>query len=173
LASAGWGEFEINAHARLKNGTMQHLRHWLTLEEPDGGQAPPKAAPNSPRRVFISYAAADAAWGNAIRRELTERGFEAITADDVLEVGSSWQASMPSAIDEADLVVGIFSDAASRWVDKEVSEAAASNIEVVPIAVGGEAHVPDCLKQTAIVSVSQPSDVSLAVDSLVERSRQL
>jgi prokaryotic YEATS domain/TIR domain len=173
IASAGWGEFEINAHARMKDGTVQHLKHWLTLEEPDGGQAPAKEAPHSPRKVFVSYAAADAAWGNAIRRELSERGFQAMTADDVLEVGSSWQASMPSAIDDADLVVGIFSDAMSPWVAKEVSEAAANNVDVVPIAVGGEAYVPDWLRQTEIINVSQPSDIELAVDSLVERSQEI
>jgi hypothetical protein len=54
-----------------------------------------------------------------------------------------------------------------------VSEAVANHVRVVPTAVGSEAHVPDWLRQTKIVNISQPSDVELAVDSLVERSEEL
>lgn len=173
LASAGWGEFEINAHAKLKDGSLQHLKHWLALDEAGGRQPPAKAMPKSRLKVFVSYAAADAALGNGIRNELAHRGFDALTADDVLEVGSSWQASMAAAIDEADVVVGIFSDATSRSVTREVHEATARNIEVLPILVGDEVRIPDWLRQTAVVHISQPSDIKFAVDSIVEKSKEL
>jgi hypothetical protein len=95
------------ARMRGRVGDVRELTTSLTsrcpcdrLDKGGGGRhAPARDALDSPRTVFVSYAAAAAALGNAIRQELSERGFDAMTADDVLEVSSSWQASMLSAID--------------------------------------------------------------------------
>lgn len=168
LDSAGWGEFQINAHAFRKDGSAEHLTHALRLEPPDQGPASSTDAPEPGQTVFISYAAADAGLGNALQHELAERGVHAITADDMVEPGASWTSSIASAMDAADLVVGIFSDATSPWVTREVSEAMAKNVHVVPIAVGGLTHVPDWLEPTEIVNLSGPGDLQAAVDSLAK-----
>jgi transcription initiation factor IIF auxiliary subunit len=36
LETAGWGVFQIKATARLSNGSLERLTHYLELEYPDG-----------------------------------------------------------------------------------------------------------------------------------------
>ena len=44
LDGKGWGEFEINAHVKAKDGRQQHLTHWLRLAESGGRPAQPASA---------------------------------------------------------------------------------------------------------------------------------
>jgi prokaryotic YEATS domain/TIR domain len=156
-------EFEINAHVLKKDGTKTHLKHWLELPTPDGERAPAKET----KKVFVSYAAADAEWANAIRSELAARGFQTMVIDDMLDIGKPWQASIAEAIDEADLVVGVFSDATSPSVLREVAQAQKMNVEVVPIAVGSDANMPKSLESNKMVSINEKADLPTAIDSFV------
>jgi hypothetical protein len=172
LEDSAWGEFEINAHALMKDGNSEHLKHWLHLETPEGERAPEKDARDSPQRVFVSYAAADADWGDAIQRAFAQRGYEATTTDDAIEAGTSWRAAMTSAIDAADLVVAVFSDTPSAWVEREVSEAISKSTEVVPmvvgpVVVGHAAQMPKWISPRQIVYVARPEELPSAIDSLV------
>ncbi len=163
----GSGEFEINAHVLKKDGTKRHLKHWLELPGPEGQRAPVKET----KKVLVSYAAADAEWGNAIRFELAAKGFQAMVIDDMLVTGKPWQASIAEAIDEADFVVGVFSDATSPSVLRELVQAQKKNVRVVPIAIGSDANVPKSLETSRIVSINDKADLASALDSVVGNSR--
>jgi hypothetical protein len=168
LRSSGWGEFEINAQLFMKNGDVVHLRHWLTLTGPEG-QAPSKQPPRP--TVLVSHAAADAGWAQAITDTLSRFGFDALMTDDTFELGQPWQASIGTALDNSQLMIGVFSENPSPWVEREVSEALARQVEVVPFAVGREPVVPDWLRDRSVVDVTSPSKLEPAINMLAERRR--
>jgi delta 1-pyrroline-5-carboxylate dehydrogenase len=160
----GSGEFEINAHVLKKDGTKTHLTHWLELPGPNGERAPVKET----KKVLVSYAAADAEWAHAIRFELAAKGFQAMVIDDMLDTGKPWQASIAEAIDEADFVVGVLSDATSPSVLREVVQAQEKNVRVVPIVIGSDANMPKSLESNMMLSINEKADLPSAIESLVD-----
>jgi hypothetical protein len=167
LDASGWGEFEINARVRLRDGTEQHLRHWLSLAYPqDQSEAPPKP---SPQKVMVSSAAADADWSAAIQRALTAEGYEVVGSDDLVEPGKPWEASVESAIDKADLVVGVFSNDTSPWVERELQQAQSADLPIVPIAVGQSPQVPSWLQDHEALTVAEPVELDSAIQALTAR----
>jgi TIR domain/YEATS family len=170
IEASGWGEFEINAHAFMKDGAKHHLRHRLHLEYPREEQAEAEQQePDQRPTVFLARAAADAAWGDAIEEALAERGFEVRATDDALEAGKPWQASIPTAIGEADLVVGVFSDAPSAWVEREIREAISAEVPVVPMMVGQYPQKPKWLGGRQALRVDEPGKLGPAMDLLAKR----
>jgi hypothetical protein len=166
LEAIGWGEFEINARARLSDGTEQHHRHWLKLESPqEGGYAEPKPAPQT---VMVSAAAADAEWSTAIQRALAAEGYEVMATDDLVEPGKPWAATIESAIDKADIVLGVFSDATSPWVERELQHARSADLPIVPIAVGQSPQVPSWLQETQALTVAEQTEVGPAIKELTK-----
>jgi hypothetical protein len=161
LEEYGNGEFQIRARLELKSGRTKTLRHWLKLERTQGGRAPKKE-----KNVFVSYAAADAALGEAIQKALEEHGVEQWTLDDVVEDGKPWEASLLSAFEDADVFLALFSDAPSRAVEREAKQAAAYNVDVVPIVVG-DAQLPESLDRLKAVPLQGLADVGQVVASLV------
>lgn len=161
LEEWGSGEFEIRARVHFKTGRLRTLKHWLELDRTRGARAPAKT-------VFVSYAAADADLGEAIRGALAEHGVRPLTLDEVVEAGKPWEASLTSAIDAADLVVAVFTDAPSQWVEREVKEATASHVDVVPMVVG-DSRLPGDLGRLNTMNLRSADDVGKAVDALVSK----
>jgi TIR domain/YEATS family len=161
LEESGGAEFELRARVDLKTGRSKMLKQWLELERTHGERAPKKE-----KTVFVSYAAADAALGEAIQQALREHGVEQATLDDVVEAGKPWEASLLSAIEGADLVLALFSDAPSQWVEREARAAAAHDVDVVPIVVG-DTQLPEAFSRLNAVSLGGVADVGPLVDSLV------
>jgi hypothetical protein len=81
---------------------------------------------------------------------------DVMSIDTGSDLGSSSPARIRSAIDEVDLVVGIFSDATSGSVTRELSMARDESVDVLAIVVGERAKVPVWLAQTSFRQVGQP-----------------
>jgi hypothetical protein len=167
IENTGSGEFEINAHLVGKDGSVTHLQHWLALGDAEAPSATYEEA-IAPTNALVSYAAADAQWGQAIQDQLARIGFDAVATDDTLELGRPWKGSIASAVDQAGLVVGIFSDTRSPWVERELSEALEHNVEVVPIAIGRDAVIPDWLRDQTVIDIRGADDLEQALDPLAK-----
>jgi len=163
LDNSGWGEFEISALVRVKSGSQQHLKHRLRLA---GTEDAPEAAPDENASVFISAGISDGMWEDAVRQALTSHGVNVYTASD-LPPSVPVEAAISSILDQASVIVGIFSARPAPWAEHEVKQALQKDVPVIPLTVGPDAKVPPALRGRQAVHLQKLGDVDSAVDRIV------
>ena len=151
LDSSGWGVFQLNARARLTDGSVVHLTHMLELFYPEGTDDTPEEAPmrgatrpERRRSVFLSSGIADNAFASELRSSLIAHGLD-VRSDYDLEPGVPWDIEIERTIGNADAVVALSSDIPCKWVDREVGAATQLGVKVIPVAIGRDAVVPSSL----------------------------
>ncbi|HXB17107.1 MAG TPA: pYEATS domain-containing protein [Solirubrobacteraceae bacterium] len=170
LEETGSAGFEINARAVRRDTGIEELHHALRLDGGGPSQSPDTAS--SQPVALVSFGSADAELGQEVQDLLGKLGFETVATDDTLELGLPWEGSIASAVADAGIVLGVFSDASSPWVERELSAALAGDAEVVPIAIGPDAVVPDWLKKdTHVIDVENSGELANALDSVAKAFR--
>ena len=134
LRSAGWGEFLIAADATMKPGAEPatvHLERWLELDgvkQSTGGKKP---------SVFLSFSVADGEVIDKLRNALNSAGIEVKTAEESVEAAGDVFPQIDRQMQEADAVVALVSEPASRWVEQEALTAHKNGRYVIPVVLGG------------------------------------
>jgi hypothetical protein len=179
LDSSGWGVFQLNARARLTDGSVVHLTHMLELFYPEGTDDTPEEAPveagsgpdraTRPERrpsVFLSSGSADNAFASELRSSLVAHGLD-VRSDYDVEPGVPLDMEIERTIGNADAVVALSSDIPSMWVDREVSAATQLGVKVIPVAIGQDAAVPSSLASHELIQIESGERVGEATDSIL------
>jgi hypothetical protein len=185
LDSSGWGVFQLNARARLTDGSVVHLTHMLELSYPDGTDDTPEGAPmpgfesveagGGPDRatrpdrrpsVFLSSGSADNAFASELQSSLVAHGLD-VRSDYDAKPGVPLDIEIERTIGNADAVVSLSSDIPSMWVDREVSAATQLGVKVIPVAIGQDAAVPSSLASHELIQIESGKRVGEATDSIL------
>ncbi|HEY0993740.1 MAG TPA: pYEATS domain-containing protein [Kofleriaceae bacterium] len=129
ISTAGWGEFTIHAEARLRDGSVQKLRHQLELHMPKKA-APPPDTPH----IFLSYSAIDGRLAAQVSRELESHGVKVINSGSAAP--GSPDDTIRAALENSHAIVALQSDTYSNAVRAELSKAHDLNKPVVHVQVG-------------------------------------
>ena len=186
LDCSGWGVFELNARARLTDGSVVHLTHMLELFYPEGTDDTPEEAPmhsasasveagggpdratrpDRRRSVFLSSGSADNAVASELRNSLIAHGLD-VRSDYDIESRVPWALEIERTIGNADAVVALSSDIPSSWVDREVGAATQLGVKVIPVAVGPDAVVPSSLASHQQIQIESGDRVGEATESIL------
>ncbi len=163
LNQNGWGEFEINANVKAKDGRQQHLTHQLRLAE--SGGLPPQPAPTRPRidgetkggvkssDIFVSYRRKDS-------RHFTLRLCDRLSDDfgagqvfvdtDAIGPGAGFPQAITDAVASCKVLLAIIGpdwltatddlgrrriEDANDYVRREIGDALNRNVPIIPILV--------------------------------------
>lgn len=90
--------------------------------------------------VFLSYSRKDAEIMRQLREQLSRRGLDVWTDEDLVPGTPLWRNAIESALNEAGCVVAIMSPQfkQSEWAEREMSYAAARNLLIIPVLVRGD-----------------------------------
>jgi hypothetical protein len=123
------------------------------------------------RRVFVSYAHADAERADAVRRALEASGMT--VADTAVSPGEDFRQTLADSIRTSDIVVVLLSEAASQsrwalWEQRTASspELDARGVAVIPARLDAVA-VPDRLAGQQMIDLS--TDFGLGLRRLVDQ----
>jgi hypothetical protein len=179
LSSGGWGEFEIKADVRLKDGSTESTRHWLGLRYPteakdenrarDGGAAPRKPSRRQPV-VFLTGAAADGGITDSIRRELTAHRIKVCTASD-LDADLPLGRALDALVKQADASIVVISNARSPWLEREMEMLNRHEVTVFPVVIGPETALPQMLEGRQVLRLDDAGDAAALARRLVGEIR--
>jgi len=162
LDQNGWGEFEIKANVKAKDGRQQHLTHRLRLAE--SGGLPPKPAPTRPpidretkgpvesSDIFVSYRRKDSRYftGWLCARLIDNFGADRVFIDaDAIGPGAGFPQAIIGAVASCKVLLAIIGpewltatdeqgrriENANDFVRLEIEEALARNVLIIPILV--------------------------------------
>ena len=172
LRSAGWGEFAIVADARFKDGHTVRLERWLKL----GDEAKPRGisfAPTATRQptVFVSHSVADNTLVNALREALARQGVQ-VSSERNIGSGCDWEQELRELLKGADIVLPVFSDPPSDFVEAQAKLALAVGRPVLPIVVSN-ALLPSSLGNRPHFELREPRNVAGLADKIVARVKDL
>jgi formylglycine-generating enzyme required for sulfatase activity len=93
--------------------------------------------PAAEHDVFISYSNADAAWAQAVVRELEDAGLRCWIAPRDIVAGDTWSGAIVSAIQGCRVMVLVFSQHSnnSMEVTRELVQAAGRGVHILPLRV--------------------------------------
>ena len=161
MKASGWGEFEIQARARTRDGEWHPMRHWLTLRTPDAQRAPTRGLrsiepdpiestrPPAPiPSVYITGRDSDRDLIETAKAKLADRGFTVSTTDDFRQ-GVPYDIEFEATIARADAVVAILSGRPSLSLERELDAAAARGVPVIPIKIGDQPEMLERLVERA------------------------
>lgn len=123
-------------------------------------------------RVFLSYAASDAAQALRIRSVLLKQPDIEIFTTDTLSAGENWIPKLRRALLESDLFIVLLSPNAveSKWVLYELGAAWGLNKPIIPVVTQLEmsGKVPLVLRDVPLLSIEDLEN-SAAVNQILER----
>ncbi len=123
-------------------------------------------------RVFLSYAASDAAQALRIRSVLLKQPDIKIFTTDTLSAGENWIPKLRRALLESDLFIVLLSPNAveSKWVLYELGAAWGLNKPIIPVVTQLEmsGKVPLVLRDVPLLSIEDLENSS-AVNQILER----
>lgn len=175
LGSAGWGEFAIRADAQMKDGRRVPLERWLELERAETRTAPGRSGPS----VFVSHSVADTPTVLAFCEALQQQGIDVWTAEKAVEAGDSTfprfeagattlAVTISRRLEDADVVVAIFSDPPSRFVEQEALTALEHGRYVIPVVIE-RAQLPGRLASIARLELSDRAHIGVLADQVAAR----
>jgi hypothetical protein len=146
LSTSGWGEFEIHATLKMKNGRSNSLRHWLKLVDPaEPSRAAPvkgKMAPQDSERqrpaVFLSYGLNNASLAAHLANGL-KSDYEVVRDIDIPE-GADRRPWNREQIGKSDAVIVLGADESGVSRSPEVKIAQSKGVPVIPVTVGGRSN---------------------------------
>ena len=141
LSSTGWGEFAISADAKMKDGRTIRLERWLALGPTSRDE--PNVAKRRPS-VFLSHSVADSEIVDALSNALTKQGVDVRTAGQSVEAGGDFASQIDKQLQEADAVVALVSEPASRWVEQEALRAHGERALRLPVVVVAHTCTANC-----------------------------
>jgi pYEATS domain-containing protein involved in immunity/TIR domain-containing protein len=148
LRSSGWGEFNINAEIKPKNGRAFTKRHWLSLEYPAASPSDASVAVREKShtpKVFVSAGVSDLRLSNSLAEALRQNGITVFKGDEVSS-DLPWDVAILEMIKAADLMVVLLSGRPTSWIIREIYAAMKRNLTIVPVLIGPDPMVPDELK---------------------------
>jgi hypothetical protein len=125
-------------------------------------------------KVFLSYAADDQAWADALAKHLEEAGFEVWNPSAELFPGDNWPLAIGRALEEAEAMVVLVSPAmaASRWVQNEVQFALGARRfkdRVIPVIIRPTPDIPWILRRFLTVQ-GDPAEASRQIMQILAAS---
>jgi len=132
MKSSGWGEFMIKILVYVKSGKTYSFSHWLTLGDAYNNLEQTSSEAKKPKRVFLSYANADARLAKELEHRLTEIGVE-VNSPSVTKPGSKIKDSIEDAIRASDAVIAIEPQYKDHWLNVELDIAKQASVKIVPI----------------------------------------
>ena len=160
LDQNGWGEFEINAYVKAKDGP-QHLVHWLRLAESGGPPAQPAPTRGRTGRggkggvkssdIFVSYRRKDSSHftGRLCDRLIGKFGEGQVFFDtDAIEPGAGFPQAITDAVASCKVLLAIIGpdwltatdelgrrriEDANNYVRREIEDALDRNVPIIPI----------------------------------------
>lgn len=125
-------------------------------------------------RVFLSHAAADREFARRLREDLSAANIQVWDDEEILDPGDSIQAELAAAINSADAVLILISQAASRspWMTRELAHALTTKVEnpqlrIVPVLIEKGAELPFVLRDLVYVDLSSPQAYKQNLPSLL------
>ena len=170
LSTSGWGEFEINATLKMKNGRSKPLRHWLRLGH-DGETA--KAAPAESKSqeftgrrpsVFLSYSLNNASLAAHLASELAKNEYTVVRDVDI-PVGVDMRLWNREQIVNSDAVIVLGADESGTIRSPDVRIAQSKGVRVIPVTFGSRSTkkaVSPALGKTQPLHVSTDSPIKAA-----------
>ncbi|MEH2495850.1 hypothetical protein V1294_002329 [Bradyrhizobium sp. AZCC 1678] len=177
LKSSGWGEFEIQAEVRLKNGEKVTLRHWLRFKqkaprkgrssagEVEGGSSAAVAVGSRQPKVFLSYTSSDARLAGALVEELKRKHNIDVFVDVDIPIGQNLRDWASEKIRLSDAAVFLlpkeeFAPLSHSFTGYELGLAQQTGTPIIPI-LRSETDVPDQFRETKAIRISgsQPSEL--------------
>jgi hypothetical protein len=174
LKSSGWGEFEIQAEVRLKNGEKVTLRHWLRFKqsaprrgrssagEVEAALSEAVATESRQPKVFLSYTSSDARLAGALVEELKRKHNVDVFVDVDIPVGQNLRDWLTEKISLSDAAVFLLpKEDASRghsFTGYELGLAQQTGTPIIPI-LRSETDVPDMFRETKAIRISGPSEL--------------
>ena len=115
-------------------------------------------------KVVISYATKNFAWVERVRAVIATEDIDVFIAEYDAPTGADLLVSIESAIDDADLVVVLWSREAreSNWVRDEVSIAKGKNKMIIPVVLDDDRNLPQFVKDLKYIDVTKNPDKALA-----------
>ncbi len=167
IKSFGWGEFQIFANVRFKDGRTETLEHWLRLRT-ESRQAPTRDGTTKPSRVFLSYTAGDSKRAEAAKASLLQEGIEVKTAADSIGLGLPWRYALQEAINGVDAVVVIAPEHDSKAIDVDVETAKDLNRAVVEVNFYGRDSALGDFGSSTIqrIKIKEDSEIGLALSNM-------
>lgn len=126
-------------------------------------------------KVFLSHAAEDRRFARDLRGSLNELGLEVWDPTIELPHGSNWLLETGRALQRADVLVFLFSDAAARseWARREVEYAIGQpkfEGKVVSVRLSLAAELPWILERLSVVDATD-GDARMAAKKVVSALR--
>lgn len=120
--------------------------------------------------IFISHSAEDKDIAREFSRHLEEAGVNTWLDEEQLVPGDSIAGEISRAIDAADAVLFLLSDASTqnRWLLSEIAAALAHGKKVIPVVLDPKAKVPLLLRDRRYLDFYQQPDVGIAVKKVLQ-----
>lgn len=144
------------------------------------GQPKHKLAGTEPNmtQAFISYARADEDAAKRLANELTQRGIQVRSMDNLVSPGESWVPELQNAIAKSDLFLVLVSPQSehSPWIATEtafaVSQAQKGRPRVVPVLLSRKAKPPLLAQHVQGIELFDEQRWQRQLDDLVESLRR-
>lgn len=108
-------------------------------------------------RIFLSYDAADRAYGHKLRSLLSQRPHVRIFTTDMLSAGEDWQSKLKDELSKCDIFLVLLSpnSVSSKWVLHELGAAWAMEKPIISIVTHPEifSKIPVPLSQIQFVEI--------------------
>lgn len=120
--------------------------------------------------IFISHSGEDNDIAREFSRQLEEAGVSIWLDEKQLVPGDSIAGEISRAIDVADAVLILLSDAStkSRWLLSEIAVALAHGKKVIPVVLDPKAEVPLLLRDRKHLDYYRQPDVGIAVKKILQ-----
>ncbi|WP_161494846.1 pYEATS domain-containing protein [Bradyrhizobium canariense] len=170
LSTSGWGEFEIKATLKMKNGRSKSLRHWLRLgdqgETTKGAPIKSKSQDTPGRRsaIFLSYSLNNASLAAHLASELAKTEYAVVRDVDIPE-GVDMRLWNREQIVNSDAVVVLGADESGTIRSHDVKIAQSKGVPVIPVTFGSRSSkraVSPTLGKTKPLHVSTDSPIKAA-----------
>jgi hypothetical protein len=122
-------------------------------------------------RLFLSYAAKDAALARTLRTRLNRDGFDVLDPQETSAASENWPLALGRALESADLMVILLSPDAlrSEWLGAELDYALGNERfkgRLVPVLVRPTQELPWILNRLTVIDVTR-DDPGRAVTKII------
>lgn len=172
LRGSSWGEFNIYLKIHLKDGQVVERQHWLSLDPQAAtrrGPARGLEASQKPR-LYLSTAASDALFADALQEALEEQGIETVVSHD-LGAGQQLDSLLASGREHFDAGLFIASEVRNPWLGREIVALQSNKIPLIAVQVGFEPRLPEELKDAPTYHIKDLSEAEMVAHSIAERIR--
>lgn len=118
------------------------------------------------KTIFISGGIADTEAIDLLKTSLQTKNVRILSSDD-LTAGFSFNSTIESLIDQADLAAFVVSGRPSRWVSQEIALAQRYGKRIVPVLVGESVQLPDSLSGLQSFRLDNADAASGLADSMI------